>query len=389
MDITKCVQLSTKYINCHANHYKNIFELYVESQEDPSENKSRLLFSDFIKLFIKLQMYVSDHHLERIKCILEDLASYRIIFKQILRTLTLTEHQRVDVLTMIVYMKTIKNLLKGTLLSSSHSTSSHTVTTCATTTTCPAPTLNLTSNKLTTQIKSSPHVKVSKGLKTSKNLGNQLNIIKSLQSNKLKTHHSHTHTNSCHSIDILKKNKKHVIPVLREMKNISHLLSMFNVILSEMQREYLQKINCYNLYDQSVEVNETDIEYHNKLAITSYKQLYSLLTNENSIGSTIFDDSSDTKPIDVFLCDGSTYTICTIDNFRIRSETIDETETIIFDIGTLSYNIKYLKAGLDYDAVIVLMKENFSSIKSVLYAITSNQKIILHWLKVINKILNE
>jgi len=344
MNLSKRVQHSTKYINSHASHYRTIFELYVESQTDNGDNnRARKLFSNFIKLFIRLQMFANHNKPEKIKGLLVDLSSYRIIFKQIIRTLSLEEHQRVDAMTMIVYMKSISKMLKDLQNSDDSNNEELAV----------------------------PKQKINRS-----------------KINKL--HHPDDDNDSqpSSSLDILRDNKKLVLPVLKKMKEIAHLFIMIGVVLTEMQREYLQKINCYNLYDPSAEVNVTDIEYHNKLIDTSYKQILAFLTSEGSIGSVVFDDESDTQDINVFLEDSTTFTICTIDNFRIRSEEVSGTQTVIFDIGTESYSAKHLREGANNSTVIDIMKDNFSAIKSILYAILTNKNILNHWLKVIRKNLN-
>lgn len=353
MNLIKRVQHSTTYINYHASHYRAIFELYVEAQTDNGDaNRARKLFSDFIKLFIKLQMFANHKKLEKIKGLLENLSSCRIIFKQILRTLTLEEHQKVDAMTMVVYMKSISKMLKDLQTSECGDDN------------------QLAVPKLNTKVKSFTKLKSITKLKSSKRL----------------RHNSDDESKTCStSLDILRENKKLVIPILKEMKNIAHLFDMLSVVLSEMQREYLQKINCYNLYDPTAEVNNTDIEYHNKLIDTSYKQILSFLTSEGSVGSIIFDDSSDTQDINVFFDDNTTFTICTIDNFRVRSEEVSGTETVILDVGTESYSAKHLREGADNETVIEIMKDNFAAIKSAMYAISTNKNVLIHWLKVIRK----
>lgn len=348
MNLIKRVQHSTTYINYHASHYRAIFELYVEAQTDNGDaNRARKLFSDFIKLFIKLQMFANHKKLQKIKGLLENLSSYRIIFKQILRTLTLEEHQKVDAMTMVVYMKSISKMLKDLQTSE-----------CSDDTQLAIP-------KLNTKLKS---------------------ITKLKSGGRLRHHHSDDESTTCStSLDILRENKKLVIPILKEMKNIARLFDMLSVVLAEMQREYLQKINCYNLYNPTAEVNNTDIEYHNKLIDTSYKQILSFLTSEGSVGSIIFDDSSDTQDIKVFFDDNTTFTICTIDNFRIRSEEVSGTETVILDVGTENYSAKHLREGADNETVIEIMKDNFAAIKLAMYAISTNKNVLIHWLKVIRK----
>lgn len=61
-----------------------------------------------------------------------------------------------------------------------------------------------------------------------------------------------------------------------------------------MQNEYLNKINCYNLYDPLTYVSNIDVEYNNKLLTTSYNQKDLLLKAEN-----MFNGNSDTLTIEI------------------------------------------------------------------------------------------
>lgn len=157
---------------------------------------------------------------------------------------------------------------------------------------------------------------------------------------------------------------------------------MLNVIMTGMKKEYLQKINCYNLYNPTLSANPNDVEYNNKLLNTSYDQMLMLVSNA---GNGIFSADVDVQPIDVFLDDGRTLTLCTIDNFRIRLEIINEFQCIIIDIGTQQYKISFLKNTLDNAASIIIMKENFSVLKNAIHAVTLNQKLILYWLNVLKE----
>ena len=43
------IQITTKYINDHAKHYKKIFDMYVNTLSNNNNKKTQQLFSDFIK----------------------------------------------------------------------------------------------------------------------------------------------------------------------------------------------------------------------------------------------------------------------------------------------------------------------------------------------------
>ena len=310
IDITKYVQESSKYINIHNDHYLNIFMIYTKSyNKHNSEIKAKQIFNRFIKLFIRLQLFVKENNWENINTINNELLHHIVIFKKIIKIDNLDKHYNLDTYTILVYLNILIKFFKL----------------------------------------------------------NYKNSDKPVDKN-------------CIPIELITKN---LHKILDSMNSISYLLYMIKTILSEMQREYLQKINCYNLYDPSLTVNDIDVEYHNKLVNTSYKQLESLISNKDNIGCIIFNEITDSHPIEVFFDDGKSFILCYIDNFRIRIAILDGIETIILDIGTKQFKIKKFKEGLDNSSVIIIMKQNFAEIKCILYSILSNQKSISHWLTIL------
>jgi hypothetical protein len=329
--IEKCVQEASKYINIHGKHYFHILCIY----DKPNAKK---MFNGFVKLFIKLQMFLRQYELEKKKLLIQLLNKNKILFDNIFTTLEadITQHQKVDILTIKIYTKILIKLFKKTVFNTNN--------------------LSVTSNDCSAVTDQNVSVVII----------NKVN-------------------NVLNPISLLKKNKKNLLSVIKGLKSIVQLFTMMINIFSEMQREYLQKINYYNLYDQSSTVNASDVEYNIKLITTSYEQLRAICSNKDNIGTNIFNDTSDTHPILALLDDGTTFVLCTIDNFRVRLSTSNGFKVMIVDIGTKQYVVKFLKDTLDNSSTVVVMKENFNTLKAITYAILLNQKLITYWLKVIKE----
>jgi hypothetical protein len=296
------------------------------------------MFNGFVKLFIKLQMFLRQYELEKKKLLIQLLNKNKILFDNIFTTLEadITQHQKVDILTIKIYTKILIKLFKKTVFNTNN--------------------LSVTSNDCSAVTDQNVSVVII----------NKVN-------------------NVLNPISLLKKNKKNLLSVIKGLKSIVQLFTMMINIFSEMQREYLQKINYYNLYDQSSTVNASDVEYNIKLITTSYEQLRAICSNKDNIGTNIFNDTSDTHPILALLDDGTTFVLCTIDNFRVRLSTSNGFKVMIVDIGTKQYVVKFLKDTLDNSSTVVVMKENFNTLKAITYAILLNQKLITYWLKVIKE----
>lgn len=336
-NIEKCVQDASIYINVHGKHYLTIFGLLEQNKEQSKE-----MFNDFIKLFIMMQMFLRKRKLEKKKSILKSLVSYKKIFDNILELQSISDHQKVDAITIKVYIKILIKLFKKADFSNTPSSDSDKNNIC-----------------------------VSNSDDEDKNKDTSVVPVNAGQ--------------IINPVDILKRNKKYLAMAVVGLKNIVQLLTMVDTIFSEMKMEYLQKINCYNLYDPSLSVNENDVEFNEKLLSTSYDQLNSLISNKQNIGTSIFNDTSDVQPIEAFLDDGKTFVLCTIDNFRIKKGTINGFNALVVDIGKKRYHIKYLKNTLDNLSTIVIMKENFTSLKTILHAILMNKKLIMYWLNILRE----
>ena len=302
------IRKSSKYVSTHATHYKNIFEIYVETVE--FDKTSIELFELFIKLFINLQLCMKNN---KWKKNLNNLIFFSNLFKTILTTIVLDDNLKHHCKIILLYLKLIKKRINKIICSDKSSCSN--------------------SDK------------------------------------------------SCKYP--LKENKCNIEEVTKQLKCINHIYLMLITIFTELQRDYVQKINCYNLYDVSATASSTDNEYHNKLIQTIYNQITTLLSSSNL---NIFNNESDTQEINVFLKNGKSFTLCIIDNIRVRLQNISGVKTLVVDIGLSQFLIKFLSDGITNGESTIIMKNNFISCKDIIYAIESNNKSIDYWIHKIHNI---
>lgn len=405
--IERCVSDASNYINIHGEHYKEIFYLLKKNDCSLSNDKieAKEMFNNFVKLFITIQMYLRKKEPKKRNPIIKSLHLFKKIFDQISLLENLSKHQKVDIITIKVYLKILLKLFKKLNLGSSEKTttdntniihgffetdqtnqtnqtvqpyqtyqsSSTTASTTATSTTCPIP-----NNDIIVQNDN-----------TNDNINNNTNNKNTSSGdnkNGIKIPGPTCQLDqTSNPVNILKKNKKYLLMAVSGLKTIIQLLAMIETIFSEMKLEYLQKINCYNLYDRSLQVNENDVEFNEKLLTTSYDQLNLLISGKQNLGTGIFNDISDVQPIEVFLENGKAFILCTIDNFRVKLMELNGFNTLAVDIGKKRYYVKYLKSTLDNMSTIAIMKENFNSLKTILYAIQQNKKLILYWLNMLKE----
>ena len=323
MSLSKYIKKAGCLLNNNSCYFKNIFNEYSKSDSDKScdSNKSKDYFVKFINLIITLQK--KDINIKIVKKKIK-------LFIKIFKSVKMCDNEQKNLKSMIILLKLIFNNIN----------------------------------------------KHSCGMEES-------SFDKCSDSN------SSCSSSSNSSIDcsndplyLLKKNKNCLKEVTKKIKNIAYILKMLNIIFVELQRDYIQKINSYNLYDLNIPSSTTDIEYHNKLIQTIYNQTTSLLENA---GSGIFNQESDTQPINVFLNNGSIFTLCIIDNIRIRLDIIDCVKTLIIDIGSSTFSVKFLVDGSTNEVTTIVMKDNFNQVKQFIYALLTNKKSILHWINLLKK----
>lgn len=348
-------------------------------------------------------MYLRKKESKKKNPIIKSLYLFKKIFDQISLLENLSKHQKVDIITIKVYLKILLKLFKKINLRPNKKTpadnnnvihgffetdqTNQTIQPCK-----PCQTYQTSSTTASTTT-------------TSTNSNSSCRCIPNndiiVQNDNINNNNNNNTTNGSNSIkipgptcqldqtsnpvNILKKNKKYLLMAVSGLKTIIQLLTMIETIFSEMKLEYLQKINCYNLYDRSLQVNENDVEFNEKLLTTSYDQLNLLISGKQNLGTGMFNDISDVQPIEVFLENGKAFILCTIDNFRVKLMELNGFNTLAVDIGKKRYYVKYLKSTLDNMSTIAIMKENFNSLKTILYAIQQNKKLILYWLNMLKE----
>ena len=422
-DIQKCTQDSSNYINDHGMHYQCILKKYVlqisENQgmtDDEMNRYSKRLFSDFIRLFIKLQMFVTEPKFENVNHIFLKINTYKVIFVDIIKNITLSTHETVDVLTIKVHTKILSKLFKS--IKNKKCFESHILNPIQIKPNCNTNPCNLHNGPLNSpsdcplnspsdcplnspsdcplnspsdcpsnspsncQLNSPLKCQLKCPLKCQ--LNDPPNCLSSSPSDGPLNGPLNCLKNS-NQFEFLKKHKKYLKSIILGIKNIYQILNTLNVIIDEMQKEFLQKINCYNLYNPTSNVNSNDVEYNNKLLNTSFEQMTQLITN---VDNNIFNPDMDIIPINIFLNNGKTIKLFSIDNFRIRLELINCFQCILIDIGNKQYKITFLKSTLDNAGATIILKNNFIELKSVLENIIINKKLMLHWLKLLKKNIN-
>lgn len=384
--IEKSVHDASNYINIHGKHYLSIFKLFNKNNsvgQDCVDTKSKKMFNDFVKCFIRIQMFLRKKQLEKKNTIIKLLFRCKKIFDNLSELDNLSKHQKIDIVTIKVYIKVLLKLFKKVKFSNNAICNNLTV-------------IKNKCNQISTPTKENSD--------SNNTCENNDNINNNTCENSNNANNNNTYQNNdninnicinnsinvgkiLNPLEILKKNKKYLSVAVTGLKNIIQLLTIIETIFYEIKMDYLQKINCYNLYDGSLQVCETDVEFNEKLLSTSYDQLNSLISNKQNLGTNIFNDKFDTQPIEAFLEDGKTFILCTIDNFRIKKSDMNGFDVLLVDVGKKRYYVKYLKINLDNASAILIMKENFNSLKTILYAIQMNKKLILYWLNMLKEYL--
>lgn len=406
-NIRKYIYEATDYIDDHLDHYSYLLNEYVKNENpgiqiNERSRKTMLLLNGFVSLFDDLKSFSTNPEYKNINELIKKITIYSTIFGEINSNIDITEHQKVDILTIKTYAKLIVKLLKSiksddslykfsnnTTLNSNTESSSHIDQTIIPDSTTMSNISSLSTNKLSdsvqhTSITSMSKIKNKAQNKIFKSFKSTLDKIPELETDtdQYSDKYINKQNQPVNHLDLLKRNKASLKIAISGIKNIYQLMAIIDLIFVEMQKEYLKKINSYSLYNPSLNVNLNDVEYNNKLLSTSYEQMSSLIKNSEN---KLFNLDTDTQPITAFLDDGTTFTLCTIDNFRFRLETINGFQYIIITIGTNQYKIKFLKSSIDNSEAVAIMRENHSMLKSVIEAIKLNQKLILYWLNILKK----
>ena len=218
----------------------------------------------------------------------------------------------------------------------------------------------------------------------------EIKSIENFSTNTVSIQHNNNLKNDINSIFLLFDSNKGDIENFN--LSVNHLKSMFQIfniihdLMNELQKDYFHKINTYNLYDKTNNLNIIDLEYNNKLLDTTFKQFDSIIKSNNKL---IFSETENSRSVKIFLSSGKFYHICNVDYLRIRKINHDQCYFLIIDIGKNNYKLQYLKPDFNNGNCLTIMKFNFQNIKNFLDSIISNQNNIKYWKNFLVKILNE
>lgn len=328
---------STEYIDHHKDHYFNIFKVYADKK------KAVKLFNNFIGLFIKLQMFIKGKKTNSVAVLIKDVQYQKILFVKITSDVDLQDHDMVDVESMIIYFKVIIKLLKQ-LDYADHSSDEPELNGCG---------MNGITKKYDIRYRN-PHKRPVESVP-------KITFDQALK--------------------MLQNDPESMLKAEKKLQEIYDLLKMLITITCGLQKEYFRKINSYNMYDPSIPINMVDIEFSNRL-LDVYLEQYSQI-----IGDVFKSTLYDTFHITLFLQNMEEFTLCVIDNFGIKLMTKSGSKKLEFDIGKNRYYVTYINGGVNVETALCILKANFETLRTITYAIKSNQRLIKHWLCTVNAML--
>jgi hypothetical protein len=158
---------------------------------------------------------------------------------------------------------------------------------------------------------------------------------------------------------------------------------MLDNIFLDLQNEYFQTTNNYNLYNRNGTVKVKDVEYTTKILNVINSQVDTIIKIDDS---PLYSASTPHKSIRIYLGSSKYYTICQLDTFRIRKIEHEGANFLVVDIGEREFRIQYLKDSFTIEYVLDVLDFNFKSATQILECIKSNQELIKYWLIVVKKI---
>jgi hypothetical protein len=91
--------------------------------------------------------------------------------------------------------------------------------------------------------------------------------------------------------------------------------------------------------------------------------------------------------VKIYLSSEKSSTICIIDNIKFALVTNCDKKYILVKIGSKKYKLCFFNDSITNSSAISLLKHNCSALKLILYALNSNQKMILNWIHLADKML--
>jgi hypothetical protein len=175
----------------------------------------------------------------------------------------------------------------------------------------------------------------------------------------------------CNDIEQLQK-------ITNRLKVVLKQLCMLSAIFCQMQQQCVEKMNYFAVCDTECYVDCVSIDSQNKLTYLLYKQVNALITQNNCV----FNGTKDTQPIKVYLNCGKSLTVCIIDNIKFTFVQDCKCSYILVNIGSKQYKLWFIKDGITNSEAICVLKENCNTINMILHALSSNKKMIEHWLNI-------
>lgn len=398
-DVEKCKHELISYVSDNANDYKEIFGQYDKKNCD----KLRKDFDGFYSSLKKCKDLSDDKIVDSIK-------KQSDIFYLIGKSKRLSKHQKVCVLSMNVYLSYLCNCLckKGGNVREAcgyESTSSKTSESCSDKhhhysekSVRVIETSSSSSSSKTTDCSSNELKLNKKPKKDCKPYGNKDSDSSS--------HNKSNHSSACPPVNCACTDESYPIKdadecckeggcydvcglgdcndieqlkkVTIRLKVVLKQICMLMAIFCQMQQQYVEKMNYLTVCDCECYVDCVSIDSQNKLTYLLYKQVNSLITQ----GNCIFNGTKDTQPIKVYLNCGKSLTICMIDNIKFTFVQDCKCSYIVVNVGSRQYKLWFLKDCITNAEAICILKENCTTVKLILHALTSNKKMIEHWLNI-------
>ena len=175
----------------------------------------------------------------------------------------------------------------------------------------------------------------------------------------------------CEDLEQFEKASKRLKTVLRQ-------ICMLKSIFDQMRKEFVEKMNIFGACDAECYLHCSDIDFQNKLMFVLFKQIESLVTQNNCV----FNGTKNAQQIKVYMNSGKSLMACIIDNVKFTLITDCNKKYILVNIGCRQYKLWFLGDCTTNSNAICILQQNCCTINLILSAFMSNTKMITQWLSV-------
>jgi hypothetical protein len=428
-DSIKIINESVEYLNNHKDHYLDIFFMfYSSSSSDCETSDATNLYFDFAKIFAKMDCFVKNKKINQNE-LKKNISKTKLTLETILNETKMSKHQKVDVLSGILYLKLFSHIIKLNLhceennfsfTSSSKESNISDIdlislynnksnlpgnislvaknklncsqkqkkikddidekSDCDTIKKSDVSSIQITSNCNT--IKKSD---VSSNIQITSNITSENNNV--IIPKKIKTEQTMLliPNNATLTIDQILNIYSHQI--IKQIDNINFVITSCVNILSELKRNFLSKINCLEMYGSTSNLDNSEVEYYNNLLITLYNQFNALLSQKDINDKTIFNNTTQTINIGLNLgsFDENIYQLFTIDNICVNFSN----NTMKVTIGNNEYFFDTFPSNITIVNAISVYKQSFANVKKAIFILTSNNNILQNWKQIVTKKISQ